>query len=398
MREPAAGLAIEWSPGLDRGFFASGGSGSLYLRPVGLLEGAAARAGILGRRALPLAGGPLAFAHCEVLRRGEGRIEATLAGLPELNSWARQVGGAFEQRVAGLLNALSAPRPPFAGLALDRPRLMGIVNVTPDSFSDGGAFIDPAAAIAHGKALAAAGADIIDIGGESTRPGAEPTPPEEELRRVRPVLEGLRPLGLPLSIDTRHAAVMRAALAAGAAIINDVSALAGDRESLAVAAASGAPVILMHMPGEPRSMNKAPRYDCVALDVYDALAARVAACVAAGIPRARIAIDPGIGFGKWTSHNLAMLERLALLHGLGCALLLGASRKRFLSLAKAEGALPPKGRLAGSLAAALHGAGQGAQMLRVHDVAETAQAIELWTALRAPEAEARAVAAGDAVM
>jgi dihydropteroate synthase len=277
-----------------------------------------------------------------------------------------------------------------------RPLVMGVVNVTPDSFSDGGDFAAPEAAIAQGKALAAAGADILDVGGESTRPGAEPVAPEEELRRVRPVIEGLRGLGRPISIDTRHAAVMQGALEAGATIINDVSALA-EAESLALAAASGVPVMLMHMPGEPRTMNRAPRYDCVTLDVYDALAARVQACLAAGIPRGRIAIDPGIGFGKWTHHNLAILEALALFHGLGCALLLGASRKRFLARATPEGSLPPKARLAGSLAAALQGAGQGVQILRVHDVAETAQALDLWRALHARPALAPSRAADQAV-
>jgi dihydropteroate synthase len=358
-----------------------------------MLEGSAAQAAIASRRGLALAGGALAFTACEVLCRGDGIIEATLASLAELNAWARRTGGALEPRIGSLLNALSAPRPPFAGLALDRPRLMGIVNVTPDSFSDGGDFASPAAAIAHGTALAAAGADILDIGGESTRPGAEPVAPEEERARVVPVLDGLRGASVPRSIDTRHATVMRAAFAAGASIVNDVSGLTGDPASLPFAVESGAPIILMHMPGEPLTMNKAPHYDFVALDVYDALAERVAACLAAGIPRGRIAIDPGIGFGKWTSHNLAILERLGLFHGLGCALMLGASRKRFLSLGKAEGALPPRGRLAGSLAAALEGLGQGAQLLRVHDLAETAQAVEFWRALRVAEesaAEAKA--------
>ncbi|HYD99325.1 MAG TPA: dihydropteroate synthase, partial [Alphaproteobacteria bacterium] len=273
----------------------------------------------------------------------------------------------------------SQPRPSLAGLAFDRPLVMGIVNVTPDSFSDGGDFADPARAIAHGRALRAAGADILDIGGESTRPGAAPVPVEQEIARVVPVVRALAAEGAVVSIDTRRAATMRAALAAGARILNDVTALAGDPDSLGVAAASGAPVVLMHMQGEPRTMQADPRYDDVAFDIHDHLTARIAACAAAGIPRARIVVDPGIGFGKTGAHNVDLLRQLTLLHGLGCPVMVGVSRKRFLAgLSRQE---PPKERLAGSLAAALAALDQGCQILRVHDVAETVQACAVWRAL-----------------
>jgi dihydropteroate synthase len=254
-----------------------------------------------------------------------------------------------------------------------------VLNVTPDSFSDGGEFIDAARAIEQGRALAAAGADIIDVGGESTRPKARPVPVEEEIRRIAPVVRGLTDAGIIVSIDTRHAAVMRAALDAGARIINDITALTGDGDSLALAAASGAAVVLMHMAGDPRTMQDDPRYADVAFDVLDFLEGRIAACAAAGIARERIVVDPGIGFGKKDPHNLALLARLALFHGTGCGVALGASRKSFI--ARLGGGGGPKERIGGSLAAALWAAGQGVQLLRVHDVAETRQALAIRAAM-----------------
>jgi dihydropteroate synthase len=282
--------------------------------------------------------------------------------------------------------ALAAPRAPLAGLGLDRPRIMGILNVTPDSFSDGGRFAGTAAAVAHGRAMRAAGADLVDVGGESTRPGAAPVPAGDEAGRILPAIATLAADGAagPVSVDTRKAAVARAALDAGAAVVNDVSALTHDPGLAGVVAASGAPVILMHAQGDPQTMQDDPRYDDVLLDVYDALAARVAAAAAAGIPRARIAIDPGIGFGKTEAHNLALIRRLSLFHGLGCALVLGASRKRFIG--RIGGAAEPAARGPGSLTVALGALAQGAQILRVHDVAETRQAVALWQALRTGEA------------
>lgn len=274
----------------------------------------------------------------------------------------------------------TAPRE-FAGLSLDRPLLMGIVNVTPDSFSDGGAFFDAERAIRHGKSLVAAGADILDVGGESTRPGAGPVEAEEEKRRVLPVIEGLRGAGVPLSCDTSKPAMMAAAIDAGAAIVNDVRALRlGGAE---IVAARGASVILGHMQGEPATMNAAPRYDDVVAEVRAFLAERVNSCLAAGIPRGRIAIDPGFGFGKRRRHNMALLHELGALAGLGCAICVGASRKFSPKDA------PDEMKLAGSLVAAVIAVRNGARILRVHDVAEHKAALNLLPDLESPGEEGR---------
>ena len=330
--------------------------------------------------ALPMAGGPLAFSACEAIRRpAPGRIERSVVATAELIEKAIGESWASAPYAWELLDRLSTPRPAFAGLAMSRPQIMGVINVTPDSFSDGGDNLEPERAIAAGLAMREAGATILDVGGESTRPGADVVPAEEEMRRVMPVVRGLVKAGALVSIDSRRSVVMRAALQAGAKLVNDVTGLTGDIGSLGTVAKSGASVILMHMQGEPQTMQKAPRYDDVALDVYDWLAERIEACVAAGIARARIAVDPGIGFGKTLSHNLQLLEQLALFHGLGCPIVLGVSRKSFIG--KISGESEAKQRLPGSLAAALAGLERGAQMIRVHDVAETAQAVAVWRAI-----------------
>lgn len=347
--------------------------GRLYLRPLAPFHPGDISA---GPETMPLAGGPLVFSTVELLLRAGKAVRVARAPLAAVRDWAAAQGAAMATHIEDQLALLAAPRPPFAGLPLDRPRIMGILNVTPDSFSDGGAYIETDAAIRHGRALAAAGADILDIGGESTRPGATPVSVAEEGDRVLPVIARLGDIGAVLSIDSRHAAVMRAAHAVGAGIFNDVSALAGDADSLATAAELKPAVILMHMRGTPETMQSAPRYDHAALDVYDYLAARVAACTAAGIPRHRIAVDPGIGFGKTARHNFSLLQQLALFHGLGCAIAIGFSRK----LARDA---PLDRRLPGSLAAALAARAQGAHILRVHDVAATAQALSVWRAATA---------------
>lgn len=271
------------------------------------------------------------------------------------------------------------PASAFAGLALTRPLIMGIVNVTPDSFSDGGDRFDPAMAIAAGLAQRAAGADLVDIGGESTRPDAEPVSPGEEQRRVLPVVRGLAGEGIAVSIDTRHAETMAAALDAGARIVNDVTALTGEAASLPLVARRRAPVVLMHMRGDPQTMQKAAHYEDVVAEVRDYLAARAAACEAAGIARADICLDPGIGFGKTLKHNLALLAGLRELAALGYPLLIGVSRKSFIG--RLSGGAAPKERTPGSIAAALAAVTRGAAMLRVHDVAETAQALTVWRAI-----------------
>ena len=276
------------------------------------------------------------------------------------------------------LAALTAPRAPLPGSDGARPALMGVVNVTPDSFSDGGLFFDAGQAIAHGVALRRAGADLLDVGGESTRPGSDPVSTQKEIARIAPVVAGLAGHG-PVSIDTRKAAVAAAALDAGAGLVNDVSALGHDPALAPLVAARGVPVCLMHAQGAPKTMQQAPRYDNVTLDVFDWLAQRVAVAEAAGIARNRIIVDPGIGFGKTVEHNLQLLRDLAVFHMLGCQILLGASRKRFIGVI--GGGEDPPDRVAGSIAVALWAVAQGVQILRVHDVAETRQALSLQAAI-----------------
>jgi dihydropteroate synthase len=353
-------------------------SAAYRVRPIAPLAGDLARGAVAAGKAVPLAGTDRAVAFVELLAR-DGSQETGLVGealsLAEARAWTRAVGR--ETALQQQLETLSRPRPEWAGLSLMHPLVMGIVNVTPDSFSDGGRFAAATDALTQGVALLEAGADILDIGGESTRPGASPVDPAEEIRRTEPVVRALAERGAVISIDTRHAATMHAALAAGARIINDVTALTGDPNSLDVAARSGAPVILMHMRGEPRTMQDDPVYECAPLDVLEYLERRIEACEAAGIPRDRIVVDPGIGFGKRLRHNLQILQRLSLLHLTGCGILLGASRKSFISNSSGRNP-PPEQRLPGSLTAALGGLDQGVQILRVHDVAETKQAIDVW--------------------
>ena len=257
--------------------------------------------------------------------------------------------------------------------AFVRPAVMGVLNVTPDSFSDGGEFLDPTAAVAHAERMAAEGADLVDVGGESTRPGAEPVRPDEELRRVMPVIEQLGQQGtVPLSIDTSKAVVARAATDAGAVLVNDVTALRGDGAMAAAVAESGAEVCLMHMLGEPRTMQDDPRYEDVVSEVKDFLEERLGFAVANGIPEERVWLDPGIGFGKTLEHNLELLRRLDEIVALGRPVVVGVSRKRFL------GALTGRdeaGRTAGGLAANVLAFERGAHMFRVHDVSETREAL-----------------------
>jgi dihydropteroate synthase len=258
---------------------------------------------------------------------------------------------------------------------------MGVVNVTPDSFSDGGQFLDAAAAIGHARRLIGDGADVLDIGGESTRPGADPVDEAEEIRRVIPVIEAIRRESpIPISVDTMKPAVARAAVAAGATIWNDVTALRFAPDSLDAAAEIGCDVVLMHMQGEPRTMQAAPRYDEVVSEVGDFLHARAEAAIAAGVPRERIWLDPGIGFGKTADHSLALLRHLRRIVGLGYPVLVGVSRKSSISRIAGDKA-HEDGRLGGSIAAALAAARSGASMLRVHDVAETRQALAVAAAI-----------------
>lgn len=276
-------------------------------------------------------------------------------------------------------------------LRLDRPRVMGIVNVTPDSFSDGGAHDTLESAVAHGLQLAAEGADVLDIGGESTRPGAQAVPLEEELRRVVPVIERLtRETALPISIDTFKPEVMRAAVAAGAGMINDIRGLR-EEGALETAAQLGVPVVLMHMLGQPQSMQDAPEYDDVVGEVHRFLAERIFAAEMSGIPKRHIVVDPGFGFGKTTAHNMALLAQLARFTELGVPVLAGLSRKR--SIGELTGRQVPAERVAGSIAAHLVAAQRGAMLLRVHDVAATVDALKVWAAVDAVPPPRRETAA-----
>ena len=255
---------------------------------------------------------------------------------------------------------------------------MGVVNVTPDSFSDGGLYLDPEAAIGHGRELAKAGAEILDVGGESTRPGAEPVEEAEELRRVVPVIRGLGDLDCRISVDTSKAAVAEAALDAGVEIVNDVTALRGDPAMAARCADRECTVVLMHMRGEPRTMQEDPRYDDVVADVKAFLAERLEAATAAGIAEERVWLDPGIGFGKTAAHNLELLRRLGELRDLGRPLVIGTSRKSFIG--KLDGS-PAGERLGGTIASSVLAAAEGAEVLRVHDVAEMRQALSVTGAI-----------------
>lgn len=369
--------AFRRSPALPRGFVHAS---RVHVLPAGIVAGEAAAAAIIGGHGWPLADGRLAFTSAGIVWAEGGQHWIGMAPYAELVAWAEAEGEDMARHIGQVVQRIGARRADWAGLSLDRPRIMGIVNATPDSFSDGGRNLVAQTAIANALAMVEAGADIIDVGGESTRPGAEPVSIDEEIRRVEPIIRALAEWNVTVSVDSRHAPVMRAALAAGAKIINDVTALEGPG-SLEVAATSGAAVILMHMQGQPQTMQADPRYQCAPLDVYDYLASRIAACEAAGIPRSRIMADPGIGFGKNAAHNAQILATLPLLHGLGCPLLLAASRKTFVAhLSQGE---TPQHRLPGTLAAHLAGLNAGMQCLRVHDVPETVQAVKIWQAMAA---------------
>ncbi len=343
----------------------------LYLRPIGLLYGAAADAAVAEGVALPLAGGPIAFAAAELIEGSAGSARRQIFT-------AHALAESRDADLAALLKRVTAPRPPFAGIALDRPVLMGIVNVTPDSFSDGGLYDSKEEAIAHAAELAGAGAAIVDIGGELTRPGSD-LPEEGAGGHARTAGDRGAQGDLCRDLD-RYAEGKRrrAAAKAGAKIFNDVSALDLDQQSLEDAAETGLAVVLMHAQGEPKTMQDDPRYADVVLEVFDYLESRIEAAVAAGIERSRIAADPGLGFGKTLAHNLALLAHTSLLHGLGVPLLIGASRKRFIK--GIAGGAEAQAREPGSQAAAIVAAAQGAQILRVHDVAGSRQALGVWRA------------------
>jgi dihydropteroate synthase len=340
------------------------------LRPTGFVDSPFGHDGKVAR----LAGGLNWFASVELIHED---------GLRELVP-VEGIEARFDDMMAADWARITAPRAPLQlgqrTIRLDQPQVMGIVNATPDSFSDGGSYADAASAAEAGAVMASQGAAIIDVGGESTRPGASEVWEGDEIERVLPVVQQLAAGGNAVSIDTRKSGVMTAAIGAGAAMVNDVSALLWDPQSADVVAKAGVPVVLMHHRGDPATMQDAPRYDDVLVEVYEWLEDRMAAAEEAGIAREKILVDPGIGFGKTVAHNLELMNGLALFHGLGCPVVVGASRKRMIGALSNEAQADQ--RLAGSLALALKAVEQGVQIVRVHDAPETIQALKVWRGLR----------------
>ncbi len=356
----------------------------VYLRPTAFVDSPVG----LDEAAQRLACGLNWFSAVEIIRRSGTAVSREFVPVGDMAGRLPDLGEA----AALAWQRLTAPRSPLKlrerTVPLDQPQVMGIVNVTPDSFSDAGRLADATTAIEAGQAMAAAGAAIIDVGGESTRPGAQPVWEGDEVERVKPVVRALAGAGTAVSVDTRKAVVMAVAIEAGAAMINDVSALTFDNRSVEVLGGASCPVVLMHHQGSPETMQQNPTYDGpVLLEVYDWLEARIEAAVEAGIARERIVVDPGIGFGKNVQHNLEIINGLAIFHGLGCPLLFGASRKRTIGALSNEA--PPDQRLGGSLTLALKAVEQGAQIIRVHDVFETVQALRVWRGLRDAALSAR---------
>ena len=354
-----------------------GGEARCWWRPVGLAPMASGCDHLY-----PLSNTGLGFAALDILERRGHDFTISRISPDQIMSSAREAGADAAYLAEQQWHHLTAPRPDFAGLSMDHYRIMGIINTTPDSFSDGGDHFDANTAIACGMAMADAGADILDIGGESTRPGAKQVSHGEETMRILPVISHLSSAGHTVSADTRHTQVMGEALDAGAMIINDVGGLR-DKGADALAASRACPVVIMHMQGQPGDMQDNPSYDFVAADVYDWLENRIATVTAAGVPRSHIAVDIGFGFGKTPHHNMTLMAWLSLFHGLGVPLMLGVSRKSSISYFSNAG--KAKDRLPGSLALATLGYAQGVQMFRVHDVAETAQALALAEAMRRPD-------------
>ena len=352
----------------------------VYCRPACFLD----RPHELEDACLRIADTMVWFAAWHISLRDDDGVKSAIVPVPELADWIAAMPDRLAEMVKAQRAAVARPRGALQlgerVVRLNEPQIMGILNVTPDSFSDGGRHVDTAAASEAGYALAAAGAAVVDVGGESPRPGAPLVWEGDEVQRVEAVVAALARGGVAVSIDTRKAAVMEAALAAGATIVNDISALRYDERAMAVVAEAGCSVVLMHAPSAKSDPHEGGGYAHVLFDVYDMLAERVAACKAAGIDPAKIIVDPGLGFGKGVADNLALINGLALFHTLGCPILFGASRKRMIGALDNEA--PADQRLGGSVALHYQAASQGAQLLRVHDVAENRQALRVWRGLR----------------
>lgn len=352
----------------------------IYCRPTCFVD----RPHELDDNCLRIADTMVWFAAWHISLRDGASVKAAIVMVAEWGDWIAAMPDRLAEAATAQRAAVVRPRGALhlgeRTVRLNEPQLMGILNVTPDSFSDGGKHVDAEAATDAGFAMATAGAAMIDVGGESTRPGAPLIWDGDEIKRVEGVVAALAKGGVAVSIDTRKAAVMEAALSAGARIVNDVSALRYDDRAMEVVVAAGCPVVLMHAPSAKSDPHEGGDYTHVLFDVYDMLAERVAACVAAGIDPAKIIVDPGLGFGKGVADNLAVINGLALFHTLGCPILFGASRKRMIGALDNEAAADQ--RLGGTVALHYQAAAQGAQMLRVHDIAENRQALRVWRGLR----------------
>lgn len=363
-------------------------AGPTWVRPVACQPLTSLRASLSADQFLPLAGGWTGFTHMDVV---------TYDHQAGFTAWRTDIAGyksvsADPDKARTALASLSQPRPVFAGLDMARPHIMGVVNVTPDSFSDGGQFDGTASALSHSRQMGADGASLLDIGGESTRPGAAPVSTDEECARILPVITVLSAEGYLVSADTRHAQVMERSFNAGAQIINDVSGFTGDAARQVMASAyqtdpDRAFAIAMHMQGTPQTMQDNPVYDFAPIDIYEVLKSHIDGLVAAGLPRTHIAIDPGFGFGKTPHHNRQLIEWTALFHALGVPILIGVSRKSSIPVlaAQGQGASPASGygrdaatqRLGGGIALSIMAAQQGAQLFRTHDVPQTHQALSV---------------------
>lgn len=317
----------------------------------------------------------------ELIYDDGAHIQSHLVAEQQLDEWVSRQQPLVQSYIRAYKERFKSKSFRYGGVVKEHPLIVGIINATPDSFSDGGDFLSTDEAIRKGLSLMGEGADIIDIGGESTRPGAKEVTIDEELKRVIPVVEGLTAAGAVVSVDTRHSIVMEAAIAAGAKIINDVSALEDDEKSIEIIKKyPEVSVILMHKQGQPANMQQNFHYNNVVMDVFHYLLKRIHICEEQGIARHRIAVDPGIGFGKSVQHNLSLMGRLSLFRGYGCPVMIGASRKSFIAAVSRN--VPPKERTYGSIAAALWSVRQGVSLLRVHDVRETKQALDIWQSIQ----------------
>ena len=346
-----------------------GGACRTWLMPAGLVGW---QDGLEASGVMRLAAGPFGFSHLDVLQDRGGEMSVVRFEASRILEESAAGGGDAEALASLMLDRLTRARADFAGLAMDRWHIMGIINATPDSFSDGGDNLEAEKAVRRGRAMRDAGAAILDVGGESTRPGAEPVSREEERGRILPVISQLCEAGCPVSADTRHTEVMTAALEAGATIINDVGGLL-DEGAAELVAARGCPAVIMHMKGNPETMQDNPEYRHAPTEIFDWLEDRIESLRGAGVELDALAVDPGFGFGKTPEQNMEILASLALYHGLGAPLMLGISRKS--SIAHFSRGEAPKDRVHGSTSLAGLALGQGVQIFRVHDVAETRQAL-----------------------